>query len=449
VGDYNQSVYMMIQEQGWHVQLGVGEETELLLCPELHCGEFKEADQRILVAVRHYCKTVRPGNGSVIVMCEDTDVSVALVSLVERLVPNRETHRLYVLRGAKKLRLYDVETAVDVMDTQVEGAHSLLLPVHILTGCDTTSAFYKRGKGSALKTLKRVISNVESGWKMRDALRCAGTAAALSEFNEGDAAVLHPDFVVGMEEFVCAMYGCKASTLNGARKEMWFKCRAHPALLAPTSCACRLHLLRVCFQMELWERAVRYSNDPDTYTPMAHVPEQFGWDKECQPIWLDSAATRDAILNIVHCKTCKTGCTEARCTCKKNGLNCTDLCTCTGCKNRNDAASTGVEEDVEEEVGRGPVCVEGMEEEGNVSSAMGLMEGGDGADLEGSSYDGEGDERGMGVEVDSDGDSDEDDGGDSDCEGECTGGVDDGSVSDTSDDGEGDSDDCDDNDEDY
>ena len=82
---------------------------------------------------------------------------------------------------------------------------------------------------------------------------------------------------------------------------------------------------------------------------MTHKPQQFGWDENCMPVWMEQDAAPTALLQAVHCKSCKTGCKSGRCACKKHGLKCTKLCKCTGCDNR-DADSSGLEEDVVEEL---------------------------------------------------------------------------------------------------
>ncbi|MBN69447.1 MAG: hypothetical protein CME32_09240 [Gimesia sp.] len=199
-----------------------------------------------------------------------------------------------------------------------------------------------------LSQLHRVGSDDPESRAMKDALRNAGKQAALGVFGAGERAVMEESFLSGAQQFVCRMYGCKVPSVNQARCDLWHKGRANPAELPPTEHCFALHLLRVCFQMELWERAVTFSSDPGEYEAMQHTPQQFGWDDKCQPIWTERDAAPLALLQSVHCKTCKSGCTKRRCTCQQNGLKCTRLCGCQNCQNR-DTESSGMDEDVREE----------------------------------------------------------------------------------------------------
>ncbi|MBN69448.1 MAG: hypothetical protein CME32_09245 [Gimesia sp.] len=128
--------YLMIEKEGWH-RLSDGN-GGLMRCPELNCGEFVEADQRILVAIRHFTRAVCPDGGNVIVLTEDTDVCVSVTSFFERLV-SRAVHGLYVLRGGSKPNLYDIGKAVSLLDKNGEGFHKLVLAMHVLTGTSFSS----------------------------------------------------------------------------------------------------------------------------------------------------------------------------------------------------------------------------------------------------------------------------------------------------------------------
>lgn len=48
---------------------------------------------------------------------------------------------------------------------------------------------------------------------------------------------------------------------------------------------------------------------------------------------MENNVAPDSILNIVNCK-CKQPCDTKRCSCVKNGLQCSDLCCCSNCQNK-------------------------------------------------------------------------------------------------------------------
>ena len=366
--DHDQEVRLMIGDKGWLWN----KQVQCAQCPELNCAEFDEADQRMMVAIRHF-GTTHPVCGSVIVVTEDTDVCVALISLHEHLLP--PSHKLYVLRGGSNLRLHDVVKAARLMDEKGgQGVHSLLLPVHVLTGCDTTSGFYGRSKVKAFDCLMKMNKEgTGEAASVRDALRSAGNEDHVNVTEEAGHADLSQSFVGGAEKFVCKLYGRDAETVNEAREQLWGEGRSNPAKLPPTSHTLGWHLLRVFFQMIIWMRTLRYSSDPGVYAPKKYTPQQFGWDDNCAPVWTEKDAAPSALLEAVHCKSCTTGCTTRRCKCVKNGMKCSKLCTCESCHNQA-VVSAGMEQDIQEEV-LARVVADGdvEEEEGEGGGDAGIL----------------------------------------------------------------------------
>ena len=172
------------------------------------------------------------------------------------------------------------------------------------------------------------------------------TNARTARFSSRPLSLVH-----GAEQFVCRMHGCDVSTLNQARADLWTAGKANPVELPPTGHCFHLHLLRVYHQMEVWQRSMLFRSNPGHYEPMTHQPQQFGWDSEYHPIWMERDAAPQALLQHVHCKSCKTGCQNARCTCAKNRLKCTKLCGSRNCNNRQpDATLSGLGQDVLEEM---------------------------------------------------------------------------------------------------
>ena len=91
-----------------------------------------------------------------------------------------------------------------------------------------------------------------------------------------------------------------------------------PNTLPPTSAAVKHHSMRVYLQVHKWK-----SNG-------LHLsPEQWGWkvtDGVMMPTLTDLPPAPQKILEVIRCKTCKSGCTTACCTCRKNGLDCSMAC---------------------------------------------------------------------------------------------------------------------------
>ena len=60
---------------------------------------------------------------------------------------------------------------------------------------------------------------------------------------------------------------------------------------------------------------------------------------------MNLAIARDSIHSLVNCK-CKKGCETNRCSCRKSGLKCTDVCKCCDCKN-GDGDQETMEDDLD------------------------------------------------------------------------------------------------------
>ncbi len=87
--------------------------------------------------------------------------------------------------------------------------------------------------------------------------------------------------------------------------------------LPPTSAACKYHSLRVYYQVQTWKGLTQL-----------HRPSSWGWnctDGKMKPVTTDLPAAPDELLKIIRCN-CQGDCSSSRCTCRKNGFECTNVC---------------------------------------------------------------------------------------------------------------------------
>ena len=83
------------------------------------------------------------------------------------------------------------------------------------------------------------------------------------------------------------------------------------------------HLKRANYQAHIWSRALHPQTDVG--------PEHQGWqlkDGRLEIVWTDLAPAPEAVMELVCCG-CKGARQTRRCSCVRNGLPCTDACTCT------------------------------------------------------------------------------------------------------------------------
>jgi len=277
-----------------------------------------DADRPVVVKA---ISLAEQGHNAVIVG-EDTD----LIALMTALTPRDLSVSILsssggseVIRGSRDLQVALGPSA------------ELLLFLHAMKGCDTTSAPYKRSVKNGLTklinsaALREIVQVFNSPNATQDAIAAAG------------------------EKFFLQLYGLPdAGTLNKARYVMYkriisrqpFYSKFDLASLPPTTDAARLHSFRVYHQVQAW-RGV-------DLTPM-----EWGWKlvaDKLQPIQTTEPPAPTRLLKLILCN-CKGDCSTNNCECRRSGLKCSSLCGhCLGTSCKNAAAPTDGEVDAEEAV---------------------------------------------------------------------------------------------------
>ena len=183
----------------------------------------------------------------------------------------------------------------------------------MFTGCDTTSAFYGKGKIKAMKV-----------WKTKD-YREMFTSL-------GKELELSNELKSSLSKYVCHLYGLEeCSDVNFVRYELFKSGKYEEQLLPPNQDSLDQHARRANLQCYIWRHALQ---------PILNLPTFYnhGWrldDKGNVAVeWMTIPAAPDSVLEFVHCK-CSKGCENRRCSCIKASLKCSELCKCTGCQNKS------------------------------------------------------------------------------------------------------------------
>ena len=247
--------------------------------------------------------------GSVEVRAEDTDV---LVMLVHHTSITNHPIFLTTSRGS-----YDVKK---IRDALPERKRKYLLFCHAFSGCDTVSAIAGHGKTTLFDRL------------------CAGKVDEHMEvFLEIET---NKDTVIsaGVEIFKY-IYLASDTTLSATRYNMFSRKAAagiiKPEALPPTEGAAAQHSLRSYLQTRDWILLQSMSLDP------SHYGWRFGIHGYEPVPTLDPMAPEE-LLRFTSCN-CTGDCSNRRCSCKKNGVNC--ISACGNC--RGSACNNCVEDGVE------------------------------------------------------------------------------------------------------
>ena len=175
-------------------------------------------------------------------------------------------------------------TVPDINQTCIKlGSKCLqLLGMHALTGCDTTSFPFNKGKVSALSVIE------------------AGDFPGLFHVLGEEDAMRWDLLGVGLS-FFCALYGQKQGTpMEDARYTLYTKTKARPRLrnLPPNSANLLLHVQRDHLQMTLWKAA-------DQHSPPDIDISNFGWEMKADVLspCIDPGPTGPlALMDVISCR---------------------------------------------------------------------------------------------------------------------------------------------------
>lgn len=234
-------------------------------------------------------------HSTTIIVGEDVDLLVLLIG---------RTHLLQ--------NIYFMKPGKGKIETKFYSSSSLdkyphckqhILFLHAVTGCDTTSAFFNKGKINVMKMFERRTDLHPS-------------AEVFQQENRSPQEIVDNGI-----RFVLAMYGAPKSEnsidnyrfLSFAKSTRLTTAVKLPSL-PPTAAATHQHLYRVYYQMQTW-----LGKDMD--------PQQWGWilnNNVLDPVTTLLPPAPDILLNSIFCN-CTKGC-GASCGCRKVGLACSIVC---------------------------------------------------------------------------------------------------------------------------
>ena len=266
----------------------------------------EEADSRIFL---HVAAAASCGHRQVIVRTVDSDVVVLAISAFSSL--SQDLDELWVAFGMQRHFRY---IPVHTITAQLGPAKSSALPAfHALTGCDTTSSFFGKGKRSA--------------WTVWNALPELTVPLQVLSSPNPSSQVLKTYSPV-LQQFVIQLYGiCEkdVSTVDDARHRLFLNKGKDFSQMPPGSNALHQHLLRVAYQSGyVWGNMLMKVSEPVSVV-------EWGWQQDTPssaptPKYTTIPILSNKIPELVSCK-CKAAC-KLPCTCKTNGKPCMLMCTC-------------------------------------------------------------------------------------------------------------------------
>ena len=185
-----------------------------------------------------------------------------------------------------------------------------LIGLHVYSGCDSTSAFYGKGKKKAYDIMKSDPKFI-------------GCFAGL-----GESFAPSPELVEMLEEFTCKLYGDTSNDINATRYKSFCATLSEKSL-PPCKDALLQHIKRCSYQAAIHHRSLNQFI-------AAPSPKGYGWsvhDAVIDIVWMTNAAAPEMLLKVVKCGCKTTKCIKGGCSCLTNKLPCTDMCKCMECMN--------------------------------------------------------------------------------------------------------------------
>lgn len=254
----------------------------------------EEAD----VTIISYLLKLHQSKGHIQVLADDTDIFVMLLYFCWIHKPSA-----HVTMKKYDGKIIDIKATAEKLGEKCLD----LLATHALSGCDSVSYPFGKGKVTAINLV-------------------LNSKVTLREF----ANPLAPEEVWIKEGlcFISSLYGGTGSTsLANLRYSIFSKKKEPPKVksLPPTDDAAVQHIRRARLQVLIW-RAADQMAPPDTDIT------QYGWKIEnnmLTPVAGTSAIAPPSVLQSIAC-SCKSShpCSSQRCSCHVSALSCTSYCKC-------------------------------------------------------------------------------------------------------------------------
>ena len=268
--------------------------SQLHLIGDKSMYQHEEADVKIISYLLQIC----PSHNHVQVLADDADIFVLLVFFVSYYKP-------LALVSMRKYngKIINISATVAKLGNKC----SDLLAVHALSGCDTVSYPYGKGKISTINLMLKFDLDL----------------GVFADPNSEESA-----WMAAGISFISLLYGGKTTeALNDLRYRLFSHMREPPKIrnLPPTDETAREHVKRARLQVLIWRAADKYN------IPTLKL-SNYGWIKEVDvitPIHGNVSVAPNTLLQHVACG-CKSEkpCSRATCSCRSAKMPCTSYCRC-------------------------------------------------------------------------------------------------------------------------
>jgi len=213
----------------------------------------EEADTRVVIHVLH---ALHNGARTIEVNTVDTDIVVILLGQFHEFLKVREEIELWIAFGSGK---HFQQFRVNDLYEQLDKAVSRALPIfHAYSWCDTTSAFFRKGKKSAWQAWKSYPEATDAFLFMAD-----------NPFHAISSTSAHFKTI---ERLTVVLYDrtSNLTSVNEACRELFTRKNCNLDSIPPTENALLQHIKGVAFQSGIWTTCLNSQ-------PAIPQPQEWGW----------------------------------------------------------------------------------------------------------------------------------------------------------------------------
>ena len=279
---------------------------------EQECSH-EESDTRMMfhALLEDQCFREEGTTGRIIIKCPDTDVFVlAVYHFIKLNITDELWLQTGVLSTNKDMHRYtpvhDLCKSLDPMLIKI------LPPVHAITGCDTTSSFFRIRKVTVMNTIKKAGTNSFKG---------------LASFHN-----MKPDEVTDeARKLTARLYDPKGkflrdhSNLNVLRSKITATKDVPIAQLPPSEASFNEHAKRALWQSKAWANAC-------IGLPDLGNPQDYGWEKVnniMTPIMFKGICSAEMLKTLVcSCNPKNKKVCSRQCSCAQANMRCCEVCPC-------------------------------------------------------------------------------------------------------------------------
>lgn len=279
--------------------------------------KFANGDADTLIVTTAVAMSDNFPEGAVAVVSDDTDIMVLLIHYCQK--------KLFMIRPGKLSKPNKISN-ISALQQKLGNLKDVILSVHAISGCDTTSAMFNRGKINLVNIIQKkklctILKEFYNTHTTKEKLQEVTSQFFIAAYVKNS-----PQSSADLDSLRYILYQQYVAKRN-------LSTNFSLASLPPTSNSAKYHGFRVFHQVSQIYGALKYLTLIFKLQVQAWLnnnlpPQDWGWslkNRVLHPIYSDQAIAPTWVLEKIFCN-CSSGACKKSCTCKRMGLSCSMAC---------------------------------------------------------------------------------------------------------------------------